>query len=109
MSMTLLRKSTRHAKAIQCMAFGEPESLINAGVELPAPGSGQVRVAFRAAGVKFADYLIVAGKYQIKPSFPFTPGLEAAGDIVELGLEVNDLQLGQTRRRGNSARRLLCD
>ena len=46
-----------------CIVFGEPESLIVAGVELPAPRSGQVRVAFRAAGVNFVDYLIVAGKY----------------------------------------------
>jgi NADPH:quinone reductase-like Zn-dependent oxidoreductase len=35
---------------------GEPESLIVAGVELPAPGSGHVGVTFRVAGVNFADY-----------------------------------------------------
>jgi len=85
----------RHARVVQCTVFGEPENLIVTGVELPAPGSGQVRVALRAAGVNFADYLIVAGKYQIKPALPFTPGLEAAGEIVELGPGIDDLQLGQ--------------
>jgi NADPH2:quinone reductase len=75
--------------------FGEPENLIVADVELPAPRSGQVRVALRAAGVNFADYLIVTGKYQIKPALPFTPGLEAAGEIVEFGPGIDDLQLGQ--------------
>ncbi len=49
----------------------------------------------RAAGVNFADTLMVAGKYQVKPPFPFTPGLEAAGEIVELGNDVEGLRLGQ--------------
>ena len=41
----------------------------------------QVRVCVRAAGVNFADSLMVGGTYQVKPPFPFTPGLEAAGEI----------------------------
>jgi NADPH2:quinone reductase len=95
MQRMLQKEPTRQARAIQCTVFGEPESLVSASVELPAPGSRQVRVAIRAAGVNFADYLIVGGKYQIKPDLPFTPGLEAAGEVVELGPGVNDLQLGQ--------------
>ncbi len=85
----------RHARAIRCVAFGAPESLEVGDVELPAPGPGQVRVVLRAAGVNFADYLIVAGKYQVKPALPFTPGLEAAGEIAELGPGTEELQLGQ--------------
>ena len=42
----------------------------------------QVRIRVRAAGVNFADSLMVGGTYQMKPPFPFTPGLEAAGEIV---------------------------
>src|SRR5258708_4090686 len=38
---------------------------------------------------------MVAGKYQVKPPFPFTPGLEAAGEMVELGNDVEGLRLGQ--------------
>jgi NADPH2:quinone reductase len=85
----------RHARAIRCAAFGAPEDLIVADVELPAPGPGQVRIVLRAAGVNFADYLIVAGKYQVKPALPFIPGLEAAGEIIELGPRTEELQLGQ--------------
>ena len=49
----------------------------------------------RAAGVNFADSLMVAGQYQVKPEFPFTPGLEAAGEVVEIGAEVQHLRPGQ--------------
>jgi NADPH2:quinone reductase len=48
-----------------------------------------------AAGVNFADSLMVGGTYQVKPPFPFTPGLEAAGVITETGSAVTDLQAGQ--------------
>jgi NADPH2:quinone reductase len=55
----------------------------------------QVRIRVRAAGVNFADSLMVGGTYQVKPPFPFTPGLEAAGEIVETGSAVDGLQAGQ--------------
>ena len=42
----------------------------------------QVRIRVRAAGGNFADSLMVGGTYQVKPPFPFTPVLEAAGEIV---------------------------
>jgi NADPH2:quinone reductase len=51
----------------------------------PAPGPGQVLIAVAAAGVNFADTLLVAGKYQEKPTFPFAPGLEAAGTVAACG------------------------
>src|ERR1051326_7148008 len=49
----------------------------------------------RSSGVNFADTLMIAGKYQVRPEFPFTPGLEAAGEVVELGAEVRHLKPGQ--------------
>jgi NADPH2:quinone reductase len=38
---------------------------------------------------------MIAGTYQVKPGFPFTPGLEAAGEVVETGAEVTHLTPGQ--------------
>jgi NADPH:quinone reductase len=55
----------------------------------------QVRIRVSAAGVNFADSLMVSGIYQVKPPFPFTPGLEAAGEIVEVGAAVEGLVAGQ--------------
>jgi NADPH2:quinone reductase len=63
--------------------------------EAPSPGPGEVVVAVEAAGVNFADTLMVAGKYQEKPPFPFTPGLEAAGRIKAIGAEARGLTVGQ--------------
>lgn len=45
----------------------------------PPPGTSLVRV--EAAAVNFADLLIVAGQYQVKPDLPFVPGNEFAGVI----------------------------
>lgn len=72
-------------RALLCRAWGEPEDLELAEVEAPTPGPGQIAVAVEAAGVNFADTLMVRGKYQEKPPFPFAPGLEVAGRVLALG------------------------
>src|ERR1700745_2563858 len=82
-------------KAMLCRAWGAPEVLQLEDVPPRALRSGEVRIRVRAAGVNFADTLMVAGSYQVKPPFPFTPGLEAAGEIVELGSAVGGLRVGQ--------------
>lgn len=60
----------------------------------PSPGPGEIRVAVHAAGVNFADTLMIKGGYQHKPPLPFTPGMEAAGDVVELGEGVTEFAVG---------------
>jgi NADPH2:quinone reductase len=81
-------------KAVVCRELGPPESLrleMFASVPLKP---GEVRVAVRAAGINFPDILMAAGEYQLKPPLPFTPGVEAAGDVVEVnaaeGVKVGD-------------------
>jgi NADPH2:quinone reductase len=71
-------------KAVICRELGPPESLrLENFVSVPlAPG--QARVAVRAAGINFPDILMAAGEYQLKPPLPFTPGVEAAGDVIEV-------------------------
>ena len=82
-------------KAILCRGWGGPEALSFEEVA-PAPlGPRQVRIRVRACGLNFADTLVIAGKYQVKPPFPFSPGIEVAGDIVESGSEVRTLRPGQ--------------
>ena len=65
--------------------------------ERPAPvcAAGQVRIRVRHAGVGFALSLFVSGKYQRKPPLPFTPGTEAAGEILEVAPDVTRLSVGQ--------------
>lgn len=82
-------------KALHCTAFGPPETLILADVPSLPLAAGEVRVAVKAAALNFADTLIIEGKYQEKPPFPFTPGMECAGIVTELGDGVRHLKVGQ--------------
>ncbi len=81
-------------RAVICKEF-EGVGALSVG-ELPAPdlGPGQVRIAVRAAGLNFADTLMVAGQYQVKPQLPFAPGLEAAGYVVEVAPDVDGFSAG---------------
>jgi NADPH:quinone reductase len=82
-------------KAVLCHAFGEPDGLRVEEIEPSHLEHGQVRIGVRAAGINFPDYLMVTGKYQVKPLLPFTPGIEAAGEIIECAPDVVDLHPGQ--------------
>ncbi|HEV2336764.1 MAG TPA: NADPH:quinone oxidoreductase family protein [Stellaceae bacterium] len=82
-------------KAILCREWGGPKTLRLDEAVRPPLRPNEARIRVRACGVNFADTLMIAGKYQVRPEFPFTPGLEAAGEIVELGAEVHHLHPGQ--------------
>jgi NADPH2:quinone reductase len=61
----------------------------------PTPLSkGDVRVAIHAAGINFPDILMAAGEYQLKPELPFTPGVEAAGEVTEIGEGITGVTVG---------------
>ncbi len=72
-------------RAVLCSAFGGPDVLRLDDCPDPTPGPGEVAVEVAAAGINFADILMIAGKYQEKPDFPFSPGLEIAGRVRSLG------------------------
>jgi NADPH2:quinone reductase len=82
-------------KAILCREWGSPDALRLDEVARPQLRPNEARIRVRACGVNFADTLMIAGKYQVRPEFPFTPGLEAAGQVVEVGAEVRHLEPGQ--------------
>ena len=86
--------SAINVKAMVCNAWGGPESLTLADLPLPALGPKEVRIRVRAAGLNFPDTLMIAGKYQFKPAFPFAPGMECAGEIDAVGEKVSDLKPG---------------
>ncbi|WP_424627230.1 NADPH:quinone oxidoreductase family protein [Bradyrhizobium sp. SYSU BS000235] len=71
-------------RAVVCCELGAPEVLRLETVAPAALASGQVRVAIHAAGINFPDILMVAGQYQLKPPLPFIPGMEAAGEVIEI-------------------------
>jgi NADPH:quinone reductase len=51
-------------------------------VEVPEPANAaQLVVEVMAAGVSFADLLYTQGRYQVRPTLPFVPGMDAAGVV----------------------------
>lgn len=81
-------------RAVLCKEYGPPESLVVEEVEPPALHDGGVRIRVHAAGVNFPDVLMIRGEYQFKPEFPFSPGSEVAGEVVEVGAAVDGLAPG---------------
>lgn len=82
-------------KAVLCNAWGEPDSLIVGETDSPDIKPGTVKIRVRAAALNFADILMIGGSYQEKPEFPFSPGMEVAGEIIEVGAGVTGYAAGQ--------------
>jgi NADPH2:quinone reductase len=82
-------------KALLCKEHGPAETLVVEDVPSPALGEGEVRIGIHACGVNYPDNLMIAGKYQVQPPLPFSPGFELAGEILEVGKGVTQLQTGQ--------------
>jgi NADPH2:quinone reductase len=81
-------------KAMLCTRFGGPDDLEFADLPAPEPGAGEVAVAVKAAALNFFDTLIIAGKYQMKPAFPFSPAAEFAGVVDRVGSGVTTFRPG---------------
>lgn len=72
-------------KALLCTRLGGPEDLELADLPDPVAGPGEALVRITLAALNFFDTLIIAGRYQVKPDLPFSPGGEACGVIEALG------------------------
>src|SRR5499425_3526543 len=72
-------------RAVICRAWGAVEDLTIEEVPAPAPAADEVLIDVRATSVNYADSIMVAGKYQTRPPFPFSPGLETAGVVARCG------------------------
>lgn len=81
-------------RAVLCKEWGGPEKLVVEDVPSPQIKDGAVRIVVHAAGINFADLLLISGQYQEKPAFPFTPGMEVSGTITEVGSGVSSLKAG---------------
>ena len=81
-------------KAVLCESFGPAENLTLADIEAPQLLPGHVIVEIRACALNFPDVLMIEGKYQSLPPFPFTPGGEFAGVVSEVADDVQNWQLG---------------
>lgn len=81
-------------KAVLCKAFGPADTLVLEQIANPQVKSDEVLIDVHAAGVNFPDTLIIEGKYQFKPSLPFSPGGEVSGVVAAIGEKVSHLKVG---------------
>jgi NADPH:quinone reductase len=81
-------------KAVLCTHFGTPDDLELAEIPPPTAGAGEAVVGVKAAALNFFDLLIIAGKYQHRPPFPFSPASEFAGIVESVGAGVTDVAAG---------------
>ncbi len=81
-------------KAVLCTHFGSPDELELADMAPPQPAPGEAVVRVAAAALNFFDTLIIVGKYQHRPPFPFSPAAEFAGIVERVGAGVTDIASG---------------
>ncbi|GHO85862.1 NADP-dependent oxidoreductase [Dictyobacter formicarum] len=84
-------------QAIRVHSYGEPEQLMLEQIERPQPQAGQVLLRVHAAGVNPIDWKIRQGllKDFMPTTFPYTPGLDVAGVVEEIGPGVTAFEIGQ--------------
>jgi NADPH:quinone reductase len=82
-------------RALLCREYGPIERLKVEDVPSPRPGAGEVIVEVKASSLNYPDALLVQGLYQVKPPLPFSPGMEVAGIVKEVGAGVRGIAVGQ--------------
>src|SRR3954452_16441164 len=105
-------------QAVLVRQFGGPDVMRVEDVPAPAPGTGQVLVRIRAAGINPVDTYVRTGTYAFKPPLPYTPGTDGAGEVEAVGADVTSVKKGDrvyiasdntgTPRGGTSAELALC-
>jgi len=81
-------------RAVLCTHYGPPNELELADIPKPKAAAGEAVVRVKAAALNFFDTLIIAGKYQHKPPFPFSPASEFAGIVESVGTGITDIAVG---------------
>jgi len=81
-------------KALLCTRYGTPDDLELADIADPRATAGEAVVKIHAAALNFFDTLIIAGKYQYKPTPPFSPAAEFAGVVESVGADVTQFKPG---------------
>lgn len=74
--------------------YGKPEVFEDREIAERPLEPGTLRVRVRASGVNFADLMQRLGLYASAPKPPYVPGFEVAGEVVEVGPEVDGYRVG---------------
>src|SRR6185369_1146531 len=82
------------ARRIVVDGYGDADRLAAREVSVPAPGPGEVRIRQRAIGVNFIDVYLRRGWIPSMLQAGGTPGMEAAGTVIDVGSGVSGLLPG---------------
>ncbi len=81
-------------KAVVVREFGSYRNAVIEECPAPAPGDFDVLVDASHVGVNYPDLLMIAGRHPVRPTLPFTPGMEFAGTVAAVGKEVSEVAVG---------------
>jgi NADPH:quinone reductase len=81
-------------RAVLCERFEGIGALRLGETPEPAPAEDEVLIDVHAASVSYMDYLMICGRYQLRPALPYVPGTDAAGVIVAVGDKVERFRCG---------------
>ncbi len=73
---------------------GNIQNLHRAEELLADPGRGEVQIKVHAIGLNFADIFAIWGLYSATPKGEFVPGLEYAGVVEKIGVDVESFNVG---------------
>ena len=84
------------SRAVVMRRTGPPEVLTIEDVALAPLTRGEVRLRVLASAINHSDLEIRAGNWPIRrePRFPYVPGLEVVGEVVEAAPDVRELAVG---------------
>jgi NADPH2:quinone reductase len=92
---------TGRYRAAICTALTGPDAIRIEEQAIRPLMEGEVRIVVRAAGLNFPDLLMTFGKYQVRPDPPFVPGMEVAGEVVEVAKGLTGIKPGDRVKAGS--------
>lgn len=81
-------------KAFVCTEFGPADNCAVQEIDIESPRKNEVLIEVKSASLNFPDALMVEGRYQTKPPLPFSPGMDLAGIVYQVGENVTHVAVG---------------
>src|SRR4051812_5623558 len=89
------RKAPMMTHEIVIPELVEPSGLQIREREVPPLGQSDVLIAMEATGVSYAEIAMLRGRYPGQPAFPFVPGYDLVGRVIEVGAAVDRALVGK--------------
>lgn len=81
-------------QAVTLSRPGDIEDIRVGAISPQEPGPKEVQIQVKAFSLNFGDLLCVKGLYPTMPEYPFSPGFEISGIVIQTGSEVTRVQAG---------------